>query len=1142
MAIPSPRDIQESVEKQESILNWLVQVWRSKNYVKILLLSDAVLLAFFNPPVLSKVTHTFGFTLLPWYAPVWISSVVLIFVAAFVVALRSNNRPAPKPTIERRAIKGLRPFAFNDAEIFTRLQRDENLREALVSITSKEFRFGVLSGESGAGKTSFLQAGLWPHLPKHNHRCLYVKLTEADPVESIRQTCIEQKLIPEELPATTRLLEILGSCTRGSSDPLVLLLDQFEQFFVHHKRRSNRKEFVQDLTEWYQNSLSLPVKVLICIRSDFSDRLIELHKSLKYSLGPQESFRLEKFEPKQAATVLKVIAETEDILCDEEFVEGIAEKELASREDGLISPVDVQILAWMIAGQEDEERAFNRATYQRLGGVEGLLERFLKRALDARETETRRQAAVKTLLTLIDLDGNTRLGPLTLNDLKERVKGSIPPAELEEGIEWLARSDIRLVTPMERNGVLVYELAHERLIPALRRLAGQELSAVDRTNQLFNRRVNEWLGNDRASRYLLTWRELRTVNRYKKYLDWGGQRKQKQALLSRSLRHFRLRLAACALALSSSIAVAGWWYSSWGQLWQANRDLLTLSERINDEVALQQLAGTFALTGRLDQADAISRKLSPSDRAKVLIGIAKRQVKVGKSQEALRSLEPIGKESNGIPWLMATDSVVDLASAYTEAGSHDKAAELLKEASKARNWFISGKERVDFLLSLAKAHLKAKRADEVMPFLQQALSESEVLEPEDRVAALVSMVDSYEEIASESGSTSLLQQVTNSTDGLSDENKAWVLATAARVYANLGANEASLGLLDRVRDNADKIVEKGLESYLSNKRRHLTKSRDKVPAGWHVEWNWERGSNEVIISGDDLLLMTDDRISSFSTPDMQRRFYAKAALDSNVRSKIFTPVAAAYARVGKNKKDASFCERAVDASSWLDSKQRRPVLVDIAEALASLGKVEEAEKLSRNILGMFLTEGRMEFNDKVAVLNDLIRINEKILQARKDFPWENSPSPKERGLSYIMFPGQSISSFRKLAIADAYARLGNQQEATRLLGGLTDKTLDIPFAMDTVSFIVGAGVYNRMGRTREASDLLQRAYESAEELKTEDKAAAFTSIAEGYAQLGNVSMARRAANETGSDISRALALSKVLTLLHHPTASAEITP
>jgi hypothetical protein len=94
---------------------------------------------------------------------------------------------------------------------------------------------------------------------------------------------------------------------------VVLLFDQFEQFFVHHKRKSDRAMFVQALTRWFADMESLPVKLLICVRSDFHHRLNELHKAMKYSLGPTQDFPLERFEPDQATEVICFLAEKEGL-------------------------------------------------------------------------------------------------------------------------------------------------------------------------------------------------------------------------------------------------------------------------------------------------------------------------------------------------------------------------------------------------------------------------------------------------------------------------------------------------------------------------------------------------------------------------------------------------------------------------------------------------------------------------------------------------------------------------------------------------------------------------------------------------------------------------------------------------------------
>jgi hypothetical protein len=125
--------------------------------------------------------------------------------------------------------------------------------------------------------------------------CVYVKFTDLDPVAAIRQAFVEQQIgIPETTPADAPLSTLLAGVAQSDAKPLVLLLDQFEQFFVHFKRESRRRPFVRELNEWYRNGRTLPIKILICIRGDFLWRLSELQEAMGYSLGPQQKFRLKK--------------------------------------------------------------------------------------------------------------------------------------------------------------------------------------------------------------------------------------------------------------------------------------------------------------------------------------------------------------------------------------------------------------------------------------------------------------------------------------------------------------------------------------------------------------------------------------------------------------------------------------------------------------------------------------------------------------------------------------------------------------------------------------------------------------------------------------------------------------------------------
>lgn len=593
------KDIREVVENQEGFLTWLVDTWRSKNWLRVLLLVETLCLLFLNPLVLEQGAKLLDVPIPKWYTIVWTIWIASIFVIAGLLAAKGPVATLSSDVAEHQVIRGLRPYTQTDANIFSRLQRHDILKECLSSICDQEFRFGILSGESGSGKSSFLQAGLLPKLSNRDHTCVYVKFSEQAPQESIRQALIDQL---EFLTDDHDPLRVLASTPQSEKRTIVLLFDQFEQFFIHQKRKIDREVFIDDLTRWYTSKPIQSLKILISIRGDFTDRLVELQKAMGYSLGPQETFRLEKFEPAQAAAVFRVIGEIEQIAVDQKFVEEVVTHELASQDDGLVSPVDVQVLAWMIAGQQGSvERGLNRVAYQRLGGVEGLLEMFLKRALDARETQSRRQAAIEVLLALTDLQKNARAGTLTAQQIVDRSHGTLEP-DILEAIQWLARGGVRLITPTERHGIKVYELAHERLISAIRRTASQELSEIDKTNLLLDRRANEWLGNERSSRYLLTYRELRRIRHYKPYLTFNGSNSAKRLLIAASIKRLIIRTSATLAVLLFPLCLGVWWFSPYGQIWQVKRDLLTLTNRVDDPRSLA--AASQALAASHDFQDA----------------------------------------------------------------------------------------------------------------------------------------------------------------------------------------------------------------------------------------------------------------------------------------------------------------------------------------------------------------------------------------------------------------------------------------------------------------------------------------------------------------------------------------------------------
>jgi hypothetical protein len=226
------------------------------------------------------------------------------------------------------------------------------------------------------------------------------------------------------------------------------------------------------------------------------------------------------------------------------------------------------------------------------------------------------------LLALIDRERNLRAGVLTLSELEAKLQGTVKPNEVMQATDWLASGEVRLITPVERQNKTGYELAHERIIPAVVRLAGQELKAAERANHLLDRRVNEWLGNGRSNRYLLSWRELWLLHQQKAYLVWGTNRKQKERLLRQSWQ--RVYRAGWALLAALVLLLSGF-----GVLAESTRTTLAnamATGRSEEDVRLllvKQQAVAFVKVGNQRAAfNMIDSINDPSSKVAALSSIA----------------------------------------------------------------------------------------------------------------------------------------------------------------------------------------------------------------------------------------------------------------------------------------------------------------------------------------------------------------------------------------------------------------------------------------------------------------------------------------------------------------------------------------
>lgn len=763
-------DISKTSETVETFIRDLAEAFRKKSWVRLLSLGGVVFALLLSP---SLVEYGLGFFNLPkpdWYSfTVWLPVTASFFVAAFLVAVFTKEKKTIPPAPATSIIKGLLAYTDSkeDSEWFARLQRGNILQDCLRFCEDKELAFGILSGESGTGKTSLLRAGLLLNLKNHGINPVYVKFTDSPPLDSVRQS-LNGFGDEEQTPETkSSLLEILRAAVKRDERPLVLIFDQFEQFFAHHKTKAKRTDFIAQMSEWYQKRKTLPVTILISIRNDFVDHLHDFQAEMKYTLTLPNYLSIKKFESDEAAKVIGVIAEVANIEIDEGFVKELTKFELADREDGTVSPIDIQILSWMLDGQKDtDERAFNRKAFQKLGGVEGLLERFLNRALSVRETESRRQSAAKVLLALTN--GIVRAGALPLKDIKEKLKDVLTENDIEEAVEWLSRSDVRLVTQFQKENETLYEIAHEKIIPPLRRLASKELSDVEKAQQLIDRRYNEWIGNDRVSRYLLTSREWFQIKRNQKIISLTAQKTEFIGLSKRRLRKWQLSLSALAIVILSVYGFARWQENKpETQIAYVTQKLDDILVRNNDvNVKLNSL---YLLPFLENDKD--------NELAQTIYNRA--------GYYSFSERTPMDDFGNRLVFIAETCSKLSKA----------ETAHRILDVNKSMEPGYSN--RLKWGVYRAQSYLALSEPEKALEILDSVVTDSELAESDDEFADLLSAADLYVRLSKPERAESILKANENNKN-LDDYDDRLTVISTAHIYAKLNKPEKALKILEQL--------------------------------------------------------------------------------------------------------------------------------------------------------------------------------------------------------------------------------------------------------------------------------------------------------------------------------------------------------
>ena len=404
-----------------------------------------------------------------------------------------DGAPVPSP------YKGLARYEEEDAPYFFGRIGDAELVVANVLAS----RLTLLFGESGVGKSSLLHAGAAPRLRAVGDLVPVIFSdwrgdAAASLASALRRACgLDGDLVDEDLAAT------IAACAEASGDDLVIVLDQFEEYFIYHPDEDGGDRFTREFARAVTRA-DLPVSFVISIRED---ALAHLERFKGRVPGVFDTYlRLDRLgrdaarEAIVAPLALHATLHPDDAVSAEPvLVEQVLDQVEVGRVAfggtgaGLVDggtatgtartrSIEAPYLQLVLARLWDEERragsrVLRLETLERLGGAERIVRTHLDVALGALDPDEQEIAAA--VFRYLVTPSGTKIAH-RVDDLAEYAGYS--PEAVAPVLTRLASGDVRVLRPV---GEDAYEIYHDVLAAAVldwrgRYLHQRELDEAER--------------------------------------------------------------------------------------------------------------------------------------------------------------------------------------------------------------------------------------------------------------------------------------------------------------------------------------------------------------------------------------------------------------------------------------------------------------------------------------------------------------------------------------------------------------------------------------------------------------------------------------------------------------------------------------
>jgi HEAT repeat protein len=304
-----------------------------------------------------------------------------------------------------RAFLGMASFTEADASRFR--GRGADTQELLGYVTT--YPITLLVGESGVGKTSLIQAGLFPKLNGWGWKYAWTRPFD-DPAASIGKMVADVLLPSGRMTADASLIDTLRAVSAEHPDKKVLVaIDQFED--VLNSTDGELTNILRSLLAIQTGTVIPNLKVLIAFRGDLWVELDKrLFKDVVGSVRGLPSVGIVSLDRKGAGDAFiagfKAAGVGLDATPDEQNGKSLMEVVLDEIEEMRFYPPYIQMVGETLCKHADEYGIVTREAYLKLGGVKRIIAEYLFNLLD--EFGEHEKDARKILIALVTSKGTKK--------------------------------------------------------------------------------------------------------------------------------------------------------------------------------------------------------------------------------------------------------------------------------------------------------------------------------------------------------------------------------------------------------------------------------------------------------------------------------------------------------------------------------------------------------------------------------------------------------------------------------------------------------------------------------------------------------------------------------------------------------------